>query len=729
MSQSYSQFYKSPQLRKSDVRWLREVDGALRPICEAIVQGARPTLQDLETALPHVKGLSDDWNLISIDKSRYHRLLALDLQRQGRCNLLERLITVFAWLLRDSPDIAHLLAETDNPYLLIAMRKYLQISVTLVAALPRDRHYSAAAAWNEEPLWPVQESFCLVLLRTKPLHCLSQLLQLSRQDVEASWSIGTGEQQQDQQVLELERAGMGWCEAVSTVDPLIKVLEGSAFAQLRQDLASSHLLEHLCALRLVLADGMARLEGSRGAAGTGAVGQEQQQEQEHQEPAAPPPPPPQQQEREQQQEPPPPPPLQQQQQQQHRLLSRLHRLAALLQQHDRTFLTMLLEGTRGVTIGLQVADVRVTASRVLAPEAPHVCMHSVSLPSLSHPAVQCLLGWWLVAPGVVGGWRGAGRWRLPEALERDFRRIQDEVYRGGLAAAALSAASHIWPALLRSGFAFPAGASAGREAPAAAATGPVAGGEAGISEPELGSGLGPGASSGSVGGAPAAPVGEGRGAAGRVLSYSPVDMYRVCRVAVEEMARREMGSDGEEVPGGWGAMEAGEVALVELLEFLPPDQAARRLPGAWRVLFGKLSRRTSDTNGLWYAGYVLRRLTHLRPPAGAGGLGQEAVARCAGGEQGAGVVAGSASGSGAGAGAGAGDGGGGGSGSGGDGVAAADPQGGSTQGCGDVCVQGLAVCMDWEAAQVSGHAPVSRKLHGNGDGTLRGGTVFPLHTD
>ncbi len=588
---SYSDYCSHPVLYAEDKLILRTFSGILAQFCCPIRQGERPSQLFSEEALTLLSGLGRFFRPAVTDFKDFRHTLALELEHQGHSNLLAHLLTLFAWLLRELQSVS---PRCNTFKFTVELWKRMQ-----AAFLPLLKVHVALPHPDNQPLHSIHSSFCQALIQTQPLQCLSKLLHAHRSNIETVWRAGAPEQQQADV---LEAAVEGWCEAVNVATEMQTGLILSCCCNTEELFASSGLLEHMCALRLVLAEGLARLEGSKAMEETGAREQHQQQQRQL-----------------------------------------VQRLAGVLHGKDQLLMDMLSSASTALPIGW--LDIEVIDTRVVVPQE-RSRQGSPVWPSLSHPAVQCLLGWWLVAPGLVWGWPGAGGWRLPEALGRDFRRIRDhDAKREGksrdrrLAATALFAAARIWPALLRSGAPPP---TPQQTAAAAAAPTLARGGDALAPEAVEGSSragaigacrAGAPTDAGLVAASPMQPSDGGGCAPPFPLAYRPAHMYRVCYVVTEELGRRK----GEyKTRGAWGcsftysAWGAGVELLADLLEFLPPRMAVGELPVVWPLVLSELRNISYCNEAAWCVGQMLSELMHLRaglPGARGAAAASEAASR------------------------------------------------------------------------------------------------------
>lgn len=285
----------------------------------------------------------------------------------------------------------------------------------------------------------------------------------------------------------------------------------------------------------------------------------------------------------------------------------------------------------------------------------HPCGASPSLQLPRQPPVACAvapggavragLGWCVLAPGVAGGWPGAGAWGLPGALARDYSGSAALQQQHNMLTLALEAAANVWSAALRSGAPLAPPARRSGTAAAAASAGPrvgdveVAAAASGASVAGCGSAAGLVSSTGTAFARCNKGAALGSGALGGVgtalsaqpcsgatslssfaLAYGPAHMYKLCKAVMQ--------NGGEECVG-----EGGSVGLlVECLVRLPPAAAARDLPQVWRwLLDAAVDARLPDV-AFWHAGQLLSMLQQVRAPRRAGNraTGGEPDARASG---------------------------------------------------------------------------------------------------
>ncbi len=577
--QSFSSYRNQAELLDADTCRLRQIESAFRPVCESVSRGEDPSLHALEQALLPAKELRQFWEPSS-DNGRCRVLLCLELHRRRQSNLLYALITSFAWLTRNVSPTASDPTALNSPDMRVGHSLQCNIQVAVLHVL----NVSTGGSPDEEPLGAVKRSVYITLLSTEPLHCRSKALQVNRQHLESFRGSGAVTEGLPNGICVAVVAWVGavdltWAISRQYMATSYLYIQDSDRTAMQLALASSHILEHLCALRVVLAEALMWAEEGSGATP-----------------------------------------------------KYLHRAIELLAEFSGKFHITLLHISAAVTDGFP--SLEVSGARVVTPR-PDQCMQSPLWPVVTHPAVQYLLGWYLVAPGVAEGWLTAEAWGLPEALARDYTRLHSlGVERAVWPSAALHAAANIWCTALRSEASLlPLGS-------AVAAGG--RGGDGSTEDQQGTCGVGAAVCSKAAGGAEAAAAAAaaaagGCGSAGRPggdwgprcsgLACNVAQMYRLCKASMRHMWLE--GADDEH------ALAAGADLLAECLPRLPAAVASRGLRYVWEGIF----RAPGPSNLLaWQAGQLLSTFVHVRRPdkvAGGARGGEARGVEAGGGEAGA----------------------------------------------------------------------------------------------
>ncbi len=453
---------------------------------------------------------------------------------------LPLLLAAHAWALRtSSPCCANQISGIG----LLLMD--LQFAIRVVLA-------SKPLAPVDAPLLRTWENVLTAFLRTQPLHAFSAILHAHRQRLAACRGDAVSE------LAALGKAADAWTGALELAAFIVDVRNDSDSIEspiTPSEVASSHVLQHLCALRLDLAEGLARAGDGEGTGEGEGEGQE------------------------------------------------VGSGAAVAAEGARV--TKQLEGQDGALL-----KAIASASYAAQIEGPYVSVRerdlSVSVrlwtrepgsskavirSALSHPAVQCLLGWWLVAPGAVAGGAGGRAWGLPEPL---LRHVGDMGERVKLCVQALESAALCWEQVLRFWQDLPPSQRSGAAAAAAAqgsdreAVAALAG-SASVAAPSMP----PGAAAGT---AILAPAGTPAGAHTNSIShelqhrpfpYSPLQIYRMCTAALrtcDSLAEQGFQPTRFHIAMLTPAVKDGMGVLIGSLLRMPPAQAARHLASAWQVL-------------------------------------------------------------------------------------------------------------------------------------------------
>lgn len=439
------------------------------------------------------------------------------------------------------------------------------------------------------------EVVVMAFLRTQPLRAAAAVLHAHRQRL-AEYRQDPGARREDP-AAELDAlcdAAEAW---VLMVDLACLVRDARSFLNHRPPDAASDALSdavaHLCALRLDLAEGLARVQEQLGKDVVEAQ------------------------------------------------LRGL--LRATLEEHDRALLILMGKAVDARLLGgmtdIDVDDLAVSVSLDTCQEGRP---DEDSCPELSHPAVQFLLGWWVVAPGAAAGGPDSCAWGLPEGLLSHVRDIKDP---SQLCMYALMAAAPYWEQVMLTGLDLLPQQHGGLtpvEAASAAAR-DVAAERAGVSSDGAGGsarGLGTAAETAGVAPADVAPAvavdgpmpagGSSPAAAGNLprvpqpdkLIFNPVQTFRLCAAAV-----RHCCSAAESMRRGAGmsmwlnlgdALEHGMSTAVACLLRMTPTQAARHLATAWQLLLESLKHGYNDgmDKEEWH---VARRQLTEQPARAAGG--------------------------------------------------------------------------------------------------------------
>ncbi len=503
---------------------------ALNPsLVERNVNLARSRLRELKSIWGCVVdkvGVSDDESQAA--KNHVRRLFAV----HHRC--LPLLLAAHAWALRTSSPCR------DNQISDIGLLLMdLQFAIRVVSA-------AEPVAPVDAPLLRTWEAVAVAFLRTQPLHATSAVLDAHRQQLAACRGDPVAE------LAALRQAANAWTGAVD----LAAFFSNSNLAWgeaaksiIPSDFGSSHILQHLCALRLDLAEGLARAGHGEGeAAGGGATAAAEGAKQ-------------------------------MVQQLEGKDVALLKAIASATYQAPRTGEWHVHIEDLSVSVELETRE----------PRSSEVAMRS----ALSHPAVQCLLGWWLVALGAAEG-RGRA-WGLPEPL---LRHVGDMGERDKLCVQALKSAALCWDIELRL-WQEPSPPQHSSDAAAAAAAAAAQGseGEAAAVLAGCGSAAVPGMLPGAAAGtALLASAGTSASAHASSIShapqhrpfpYSPLHMYLMCTSALETCySLAENGRQPTRFNSGTLklAVHSGMGVLIGSLLRMPPAQAARHLASAWQVL-------------------------------------------------------------------------------------------------------------------------------------------------
>ncbi len=499
---------------------------------------------------------------------------------------LRELVTFHPQLLRASGPRCGVQYQVCS--LLSEMQRVIRVLVSAISDTP------------DSPAGKVQHDFMKAFMATQPAHAAAAVLHGHRQRLTECRADCAAE------LDALSRAVAVWVQAAALAALIWFIYCRSPPGQqgvVRDALVGSHLLVHLCALRLELAEGISRLydsptagPSSQGSDGPGIKPGSQQRKQQQQ-------------------------------------------LLAQLRAADSDFLSALggalrcCSGFREVVVHLKQDRVEMRLPWNTLHEEPG--LHA----ALSHPAVHCLLGWWLVAPGVAAGCPGATAWGLPEGLVRHVAAMQDP---RDLCASALFAAVQYWEdAPCTRGVAPPPGpprpaeaATAGQaravdtagaaggagEAGAAAGRAGAAAGEAGAA---AGAGMGgdvidlvpwdelPG---GAAAGSSSPREGEAAGSlpgpavVRHPLPYSRSQVCKLVAAALRFLSRDDAATDYSD-----SALSAAVGLLVRDLMAMPRAKAARRVASTWGLLVPALEacgRETYETAWGWHVGQLLGELPH-----------------------------------------------------------------------------------------------------------------------
>lgn len=443
----------------------------------------------------------------------------------------------------------------------------------------------AASDGPNSPAQLVQHDFIKAFMATQPAHAAAAVVSGHRQRLADCRGNRAAE------LDALSRAVAAWVEAAALAELIWDIYFRSTIRQqgvVLDALAGSHLLVHLCALRLDLAEGISRLSDNPTAGPSGQGSHD---------PGA-------------------KPGSQQQWVEQQQLL-----LLAQLQAADTDFLDYLRIVLRCCSeyseVCLDVVRNRVEVSLLCNTPAKEQVLHA----ALSHPAVHCLLGWWLVAPGVAAGCPGAKAWGLPEGLVRHVAAMADPYER---CAAALYAAVTYWEGAHRlRGAEPPPGPQ--RPAETAAFGAATAVDTAGAEEAGAAAGAGTGdvvidlvpwdeLSGGAAAGGSSARGGEGTGplpGSGPVrhpLPYSRSQVYKLVAAALRFLSRNNAPTDDAH-----RALSAAVGLLVRDLLAMPRAKATRRLASTWGLLLPALACGWETYETFWglHVGRMLGELPYL----------------------------------------------------------------------------------------------------------------------
>ncbi len=492
---------------------------------------------------------------------------------ETRHSCLRELVTLHPQLLRASGPRSGVSCHQRVCSLLSEMQRVIRVLVDAASDAPAS------------PVPLVKHDFMKAFMATQPAHAAAAVLHGHRQRLTECRGDRAAE------LDALSRAVAVWVAAAALASLIWNIYGWSMPGQqgvVRDALVQSHLLVHLCVLRLELAEGISQLSDSPTAgpsshrSGTPEIEQGSQPRQQQ--------------------------PWQQKQQQ----------LLAQLRAADARFLETLGVALR-CSSGLREVNVHVDQDRVEVSLRRGTSSEEEGLyAALSHPAVHCLLGWWLVAPGVAAGCPGASTWGLPEGLVRHVVAMADPY---DLCASALHAAVQYWEDAPRAhGIVTP-------QRPAeAAATGPpravdVAGGARGAG-PAAGAEMGGAVidlvpwdelSGGAAGGSSGPREGEGLGSlpgpepVRHALPYSRSQVYKLVAAALRFLSRDHAATDNSDV-----ALSVAVGLLVRDLLAMPRAKAGRRLASMWGLLVPALARGrdTYETSWGWHVGQLLGELPY-----------------------------------------------------------------------------------------------------------------------
>ncbi len=581
--------YKAPSSQEH-LRLATELQGALSPVCRVAISGNGDRLvtsANVQQACDVLKQLNLNWScVLRPDDGELKFFLA------GRNQVLHLLalghpcipmfLTAHAWALRASmPSNSN---QTNGVCSLLAE---LQVAIR--------------AIWKARPCQPVDdpllrvwETVLTAFLRTQPLHASAAVLHAHRRRLGACRGDPVSE------LVALRTAADAWTGALELAELVVDLYLKTGSAARSNPLADvvySHLLQHLCALRLDLAEALARAgvtvarvgeeHGEEAGGGSAATAEGARQ------------------------------------------------IGKRLETADASLLELVASiadrcSAGGVDVIQRDLTVKVGMRR---PGGLDADLRS----ALSHPAVQCLLGWWLVAPGAAAGGGGGMAWGLPEPL---LRHVEAMGERHKLGVRALKGAALCWEQMLQdwegpnsnptaplSGL-VPSGAAGTESGPGAAETsaaglrlGPGSGSggamQSGVAVGLLGGGGVPGASAdGSVAAA------AGMAPASSRPVYGPAHMHRMCMAGL-----RQCCSLPEHAPDVatdayfdhfWiePAVDKGLGVLIGSLLRMPPAKAARRLASVWQVLLRCSHMKTvgSPTSLALCVGQLLGEvLPHVHP--------------------------------------------------------------------------------------------------------------------
>ncbi len=404
------------------------------------------------------------------------------------------------------------------------------------------------------------ETVFTTFLRTQPLHAASAVVHAHRQ------SLGRCTGDPAAELVALRQAADAWTgalELAELVGDLDIHLRGAASAIPLANVASSHILQHLCALRLDLAEALTRVgEGQGEEAGEGGAANAEAARQ----------------------------------------------LSKRLAQADTALLELVAVIADGSSSGGVDDNVRGLAVCVEMPRGRLGGVHAELRSALSHAAVQCLLGWWLVAPGAAAGGGGGRAWGLPGPLLRHVGAMGEQ---GKLCVRALKSAALCWEEVLKdwgdlagpppepaAPLASVAVEAAGNVAagPGAVVTSAAEPGSVSVSGRVLQQKQVASAAVGSLGGSQvpgANAVGPTATAVASVNGrpvYSPDHVHRMCMAALRHCCsfpEYEPAAHIDkyfEVISFRPAVNKGLGVLIGSLLLMPPARAARRLASVWQVL-------------------------------------------------------------------------------------------------------------------------------------------------
>ncbi len=552
-------FYVAPSSQEH-LRLATELQSALSPICRVAVSGngdSTTTPANMQQACDVLKKLNQNWScVLRPDDGELKFFLAVRNQVLHLVVLghpcIQMLLTAHAWALR-----ASMPSSINNTDSVCSLLTELQLAIRAIwKGKPCDP--------IDEPLMRIWETVVTAFLRTQPLQAASAVLHAHRQRLVACRGDAVPE------LAALRQAADAWTGALELAE-LVGNLEfkkvSAAISNPLADVATSHIVQHLCALRLDLAEALARAveegqgEGEEAGGGDAATAEAARQ------------------------------------------LSERH------EQDDASLLELVASIAHSCSAGGVVAKQRDLTVCVEVDTRQPGGSDAELRSALSHPAVQCLLGWWLVAPGAAAGGGGGRAWGLPGPLLRHMEAIGE---RDKLCVRALKGAALCWEQVLRdwegsnsdpaappsalvpSGAAGTAAAGAGSGAATAGATGLGCGsgfgpGEAARQQQPTGAaGAGQVPQTTADGPVAAAVAGTPSGTSRPV--YSPAHMHRMCMAGLRQCCSFPEYAPGMamdayfEILSLRPAVDKGLGVLIGNLLRMPPAKAARRLASVWRLL-------------------------------------------------------------------------------------------------------------------------------------------------
>ncbi len=530
-----------------------ELQSALSPICRVATSGAGAvTSANMQQACDVLKRFNQNWSCVlrpDDEELRFFvagRNQVLHLLALGH-PCIQMLLTAHAWALRASTP-----PSINNTGSVCSLLTELQLVIRAIwKGKPCDP--------IDEPLMRIWDTVVTAFLHTQPLHAASAVLHAHRQQLAACRGEPVSE------LAALRQAADAWTGALELavlVGNLEFKMDSAAIPNPLADVGTSHIVQQLCALRLDLAEGLARAveegqgEGEEAGGGDAATAEAARQ------------------------------------------------IGKRLEQDDASLLELVASIARSCSAGGVVTKQRDVTVCVEVDTRRPGGLDAELRSALSHPAVQCLLGWWLVAPGAAAGGGGGRAWGLPAPL---LRHVGDIGKRVKLCVRALKSAALCWEQVLRDcegPNSDPAAPPLGLVPPKAAGTAAPGPGAATTGAAGMGPrpGFGPGGAARQEQLTSAAEAGQvpqttadgpvaAAAASASVNSrpvYGPAHMHRMCMAGLRQCCsfpEHAATADAYFVHVTLrSAVDKGLGVLIGSLLRMPPAKAARRLASVWQVL-------------------------------------------------------------------------------------------------------------------------------------------------